>query len=241
MKISKYQQAMDQVNLSSEADQRISAAIQAASQEQKVVPMSGGRAKKSAFRFGRSAVIAAVLAGLLIVSAMAAANISRIVFWARPTQKSLYLGGYGNITGWLDIFFEQTTDETLELGVWEPGAVPEGYEKVGTFDNDEIGYHRDNWGTAAGEIFYFSYQLSHPADSDLTVHTFLDPDLVIEDGEVTINGSPGWYIVNNDYDDGDIWANLYWTNPEAGIGFTIFSCDLSLDELIAIAESVEPQ
>ena len=67
MKTSKYQQAMDQVNLSPEADERISAAIEAARQEQKVVSLSGGRAKRVAFRLCCAAVIAAMLA----VSAMA--------------------------------------------------------------------------------------------------------------------------------------------------------------------------
>ena len=71
MNTDKYQQAMEQVNLSPEADQRIQAAIEAAQQEQKVVSLSGGRAKKSVFRFGRTAVIAAVLAGLLTITAMA--------------------------------------------------------------------------------------------------------------------------------------------------------------------------
>ena len=71
MNMDKYQQAMERVNLSPEADGRISAAIEAAQQEQTVVSMSGGRAKKAASRFGRAAVIAAVLAGLLTISAMA--------------------------------------------------------------------------------------------------------------------------------------------------------------------------
>ena len=71
MKTGKYRQAMEQVKLSPEADERISAAIQAAQQEQKVIPLPGGKTKKTAFRFGRAAVIVAVLTGLLTVAAMA--------------------------------------------------------------------------------------------------------------------------------------------------------------------------
>ena len=71
MKTGKYRQAMEQVKLSPKADELISAAIQAAQQEQKVIPLPGGKTKKTAFRFGRAAVIAAVLTGLLTVAAMA--------------------------------------------------------------------------------------------------------------------------------------------------------------------------
>lgn len=238
MKMNQYQQAMDQVNLSPEADERISAAIKAAQQEQKVIPLHGGKTKKSAFRFGRAIVVAAVLAGLLIATSLGSDKISRIAFRTDPVTKDQMI--FGNEKEWVEIYFEQTTDETLELGVWEPGAVPKGYEKIGAFDNDKIGYHRDNWGTDAGEIFYFSYQLPRPAGSESTSHIYIVPEWTLEEGNVTINGSPGrYYITSSDH--GKIWANLYWTDPEAGTGFTIFSCDLSLGELITIAESVRPQ
>lgn len=238
MKTNKYQQAMDQVNLSTEADERISAAIEAARQEQKVIPLPGGRAKKSAFRFGRAAVIAAVLAGLLIATSLGSDKISRIAFRTEPVTKDQMI--FGNEEGWVEIYFEQTTDEALELGVWEPGSVPKGYEKIGTFDNDKVGYHRDNWGTDAGEIFYFSYQLPRPAGSESTSHVYVVPEWTLEEGNVTINGSPGQYFITHGTND-RAWANLYWTDPEAGIGFTIITCDLSLGEVITIAESVRPQ
>ena len=74
MKTSKYRQAMEQVSLSPEADGRISAAIQAAQQGQRAVPQG----KRTAFRFGRAAVIAAVLTGLLTIAAMAVSHYSSL-------------------------------------------------------------------------------------------------------------------------------------------------------------------
>lgn len=235
MKTTQYQQAMDQVNLSTEADERISAAIEAARQEQKVIPLPGGRAKKSVFRFGRAAVIAAVLAGLLTVTALAAASINYVAFRTRTAHSQLF----PEISGWLEVFFEQTADGPMELGVWEPDAVPEGFEKVDVFDNPEYGYHRDTWENAAGEEFRFSYELPSTADT-IYDHSMYEPNRILEQGNVTVNGVTVWYLVYRNSMD-NVHTNLYWTRPDTGVGFCLSTFDLSLKDLIAIAESVTPQ
>lgn len=237
MKTSKYQQAMEQVNLSPEADERIQAAIQTARQEQKVIPLHGGKTKKTAFRFGRAAVIAAVLAGLLTVTALAAAGINYVAFRTRTPPTNLHI--FGNEGKYLEVFFEKTTDEPIELGVWEPGVVPVGFEKTDIFDNPEYGYHRDTWKNAAGEDFLFSYELPSSADT-IIGHSLYDPNRILEQGNVTVNGVIAWYLVYRNSLD-NVHTNLYWTRPDTGVGFCLSTFDLSLEELIAIAESVKPQ
>ena len=236
----KYQQAMDQVTLSPEADARIRAAIQTAQQEQKAIPMPGGMAKKSAFRFGRAAVIAAVLAGLLIVTALAA-GINYVAVRTRPHTDDVvfkYTIFPKGEAGWLEIYFERTSDEPIELGVWEPGVVPTGFEKVDAFHNAADICHRDTWQNVVGEAFEFIYEVP-PADDDFTGigHSFFDGSRILEQGDITVNGAAAWYLVYRNGQD-NVHTNLYWTRPDTGVGFVLSTFDLSLEELIAIAESV---
>ena len=236
----KYQQAMDQVALSPEADARIRAAIQTAQQEQKVIPVPGGRAKKSAFRFGRAAVIAAVLAGLLIVTALAA-GLNYVAFRTRTHTDDVvfkYTILPKGEAGWLEVYFERITDEPIELGVWEPGVVPTGFEKVDTFHNAADGCHLDTWANAAGEEFLFYYIVPYPDDGITTIgHNMYDQNRIMEQGDVKVNGIAAWYLVYRNSED-NVHTNLYWTRPDTGVGFMLSTFDLSLEELITIAESV---
>ena len=239
--MNKFQQAMDQVTLSPEADERIQAVIEAAQKEQKVIPLHGGKAKKTAFRFGRTAVIAAVLTGLLIVTALAAVGINHAAFRTRThTEDVLFNHTIRSLgeDGWLEVYFERTTDEFIELGVWEPDAVPVGFEKVDIFHNAAADLHRDTWANAAEEMFEFMYWVP-PAGDDFTDvgHSFYDRNRILEQGNVKVNGVAAWYLVYRNSED-NVHTNLYWTRPDTGVGFVLSTFDLSLKELITIAEGV---
>ena len=242
--MNKFQQAMDQVTLSPEADERIQAAIEAARKGQKVISLPGGRVKKSVFRFGRTAVIAAVLAGLLIVTALAAVSINHTAFRTRThTEDVLFHHAIRSLgeDGWLEVYFERTTDEPIELGVWEPGAIPTGFEKVDTFHNAADGCHLDTWANAAGEEFLFYYIVPYPDDGITTIgHNMYDQNRILKQGDVKVNGVAAWYLVYRNGED-NVHTNLYWTRPDTGVGFMLSTFDLSLGELITIAESVTAQ
>ena len=239
--MNKFQQAMDQVTLSPEADERIQAAIEAAQREQKLISLPGGRVKKTAFRFGRAAVIAAVLAGLLVVTALAAVGINHAAFRTRTHTDDVvfkYTILPKGEAGWLEVYFERITDEPIELGVWEPDAVPAGFEKVDIFHNAAADLHRDTWQNAVGEEFEFVYEVP-PADDDFTGvgHSFFDRSRILEQGDVKVNGVAAWYLVYRNGED-NVHTNLYWTRPDTGVGFILSTFDLSLKELITIAEGV---
>ena len=241
MKTKIFQQAWDQVSLSPEAYERIQATIGTAQQEQKVIPLPGGKVKKSVFRFGRAAVIAAVLAGLLIVTALAAVSINHAAFRTRThTEDVLFNHAIRSLgeDGWLEVYFERITDEPIELGVWEPDAVPTGFEKVDIFHNAADGCHLDTWANAAGEEFLFYYIVPYPDDGITTIgHNMYDQNRITEQGDVKVNGASAWYLAYRNGED-NVHTNLYWTRPDTGVGFMLSTFDLSLEELITIAESV---
>ena len=241
MKTKIFQQAWDQVSLSPEAYERIQATIGAAQQEQKVIPLPGGRTKKTGFRFGSTAVIAAVLAGLLIVTALAAVSINHTAFRTRAHTDDVvfkYTVLLRGEAGWLEVYFERTSDEPIELGVWEPGVVPAGFEKVDAFHNAADGCHLDTWANAAGEEFLFYYIVPYPDDGITTIgHNMYDQNRIMEQGDVKVNGIAAWYLVYRNSED-NVHTNLYWTRPDTGVGFMLSTFDLSLEELITIAESV---
>ena len=239
--MNKFQQAMDQVTLSPEADERIQAAIEVAQREQKVISLPGGRVKKTAFRFGRSAAIAAVLAGLLVATALAAVGINHATFRTRTHTEDVvfkYTILPRGEAGWLEVYFERITDEPIELGVWEPDAVPAGFEKVDIFHNAADGCHLDTWANAAGEEFLFYYIVPYPDDGITTIgHNMYDQNRIMEQGDVKVNGVAAWYLVYRNGED-NVHTNLYWTRPDTGVGFMLSTFDLSLKELITIAEGV---
>lgn len=219
--IKKFQQAWDQMTLSPEADVRIRTAIEVAVNEKE----QGSAVKKTIFCFSRTAVIAAVLASLLTVAACAV-GITHAMFRAEHQSN-----------GDLKVYFEKTTDEPIELGIWEPGDVPEGFEKVDTFRSDAV--NLDTWENAAGESFIFSYEIPHDPDN-ITGYSTFPAERILKEEEVSINGSTAsaYVFVNSE---GNIHTNIYWTRPDSYLGFIITSFDLTVDELIPIAESVISQ
>ena len=200
--------------------------------------------KKGAFRLSRGAVTAAVLAALLIITA-SAVGIYHTALRVRPgfsnqarivrTRTRTYIAGKEMV----EIAFEDTAVGPGKLGRWEPSAVPEGFEKVDCADLSEPDdvlreaetSHSDVWKNADGEDFLLFYQLPNTSGS------FYDPDRILEQGNVSVHGVEAWYLVYRNSSD-DVHTNLYWTIPDAGVGFILSSFDLSLDELIPIAESV---
>lgn len=239
--MNKFQQAMDQVTLSPEADARIQAAIEATQQGQKMIPLPSSRVKKSVFRIGRTAAIAAVLVGLLVVTALAAVGINHATFRTRThTEDVLFNHAIRSLgeDGWLEVYFERITDEPIELGVWEPDAVPAGFEKVDIFHNAADGCHLDTWANAAGEEFLFYYIVPYPDDGITTIgHNMYDQNRIMEQGDVKVNGIAAWYLVYRNSED-NVHTNLYWTRSDTGVGFMLSTFDLSLEELITIAEGV---
>lgn len=85
----------------------------------------------------------------------------------------------------------------------------------------------------------FNYELPSSADTILG-HSLYEPNRILEQGNVKVNGVTAWYLVYRNGQD-NIHTNLYWTRPDTGVGFMLSTFTLSLDELITIAESVEPQ
>lgn len=227
----KFQQTWDQVTLSPQADAGIRGTLEAAAEEHATSLRAENADRKNTRRFRRIAIIAAVIACLLTVTALAA-SLYHVEF--RPRYTKLYTNGnyFEDENGFLEVFFEKTSDEPVELQAWGISAILEGFEKVETFDYDNEGV----WRNADGEEFRFWYE--EPKDpNNPDGHARFDPKRIQNQYETSVNGNPAFVLVYTNSSD-RTHTNLWWTIPDAGIGFCIVTFDLSAEELITIAESV---
>ena len=232
-----FQRSWDQVTLSAEADARISAAIEAARQERGEGSPHGSIVKKGALRLSRGAAVAAMLAALLIVTT-AAAGLYHTTLWVRPSSEGEWHCRLGEEM--VEVGFEDPAVEPHDLGRWGPTAG--GFEIIAGCCSDMVGtdepwiddkHHGDWWVNADGAKVLLSFRLPNHCHNSYAL------DWILEQGDISVNGVDAWYLVHRNSVD-EVLTTVFWTVPDAGVGFTLVSYDLSIDELIPIAESVAP-
>ena len=175
----------------------------------------------------RTALIAAVVAVLLVGTAVAVA-VSRIQL-VEETQTVQY-ESTGETSQALVLGFEPTDDAPIHLGVWEIGSVPEGYERADRsymiVDNGANGGER--WENDRGDSVGMTYE----AADQLFGQIALDVNHIAEKTEVSVGGSPGTL-----YRETNGSQLLLWMNEERGIGFILSAASADVD-ILAVAESV---
>ena len=183
--------------------------------------------KKKARPVWRTALIAAVAAVLLIGTALAVA-ISRIQL-VKETQTVEYEGS-DEPAQELVLGFEPGDDGPIHLGVWEIGAVPEGYERVlqDYMITDTGANGGERWENERGDGIGLSYQAASQRFGQIALNT---ADIA-EETDVAVGGSPGTL-----YRETNGIQTLLWTNEERGIGF-ILTAPEDVD-ILAVAESVQ--
>ncbi|MGM9603824.1 MAG: hypothetical protein ACI3XG_02035, partial [Faecousia sp.] len=127
----------------------------------------------------------------------------------------------------VEIDFQRTSSEYLELGDYYPQQLPEGCQC--TFISDKsLGFQRLVFENAAGE---FAFDLTMELGSEGLQKTMTD---VISEETVMIGTCPGTL-----YSQLDGSRSLTWYDEAAGVGFFMTASDASVD-LLAIARSVAP-
>ena len=211
--MNRYKESMDKITLAPSADERIRRNIQAAAdQSERRNIMKTGRWKRNIFRNLSAASVAAVLTLTIAVTAFAAGLI-RIVL------KTQNWGNYSEIS------FEAADESYVDFKPYLPESMPEGYER--TFVSDSIsGSQTIHYTNEAGKTVIFVY--GKPDTMDLSLNNIESRD------KVKVGGHEGiLYTCANS-------RTLLWTDEEQGIGYDLYSDDLSVDLLI-IAESVAEQ
>lgn len=212
--MNRYKESMDMITLAPSADERIRRNIQAAANqsERRRNIMKTGRWKRNIFRNLSAASVAAVLTLTIAVTAFAAGLI-RIVL------KTQNWGNYSEIS------FEAVDESYVDLKPYLPESMPEGYER--TFVSDTIhGSQTIHYTNEDGKTVIFEY--GKPDTMDLSLNNIESRD------KVKVGGHEGiLYTCANS-------RTLLWTDEEQGIGYDLYSDDLSVDLLI-IAESVAEQ
>ena len=211
--MNRYKESMDKITLAPSADERIRRNIQAAAdQSERRNIMKTGRWKRNIFRNLSAASVAAVLTLTIAVTAFAAGLI-RIVL------KTQNWGNYSEIS------FEAADESYVDFKPYLPESMPEGYER--TFVSDSIsGSQTIHYTNEAGKTVIFVY--GKPDTMDLSLNNIESRD------KVKVGGHEGiLYTCANS-------RTLLWTDEEQGIGYDLYTDDLSVDLLI-IAESVAEQ
>ena len=185
------------------------------------------RMKQKARPAYRTLLIAAVVAVLLVGTAVAAA-ISRIQL-VEETQTVQY-ESTGETSQALVLEFEPTDDAPIHLGVWEIGSVPEGYERAyrGYMIVDTGANGGERWENDRGDFVGMTYE----AADQLFGQIALDVNSIAEKADVSVGGSPG--TLYRETDGGQL---LMWMNEERGIGFRLSATSADVD-ILAVAESV---
>ena len=140
----------------------------------------------------------------------------------------------------MEVGFEDPAAEPHDLGRWWPTTG--GFKIIDAscsdvLDADEPWFsdtsHSDWWINADGAKVLLHYRLPNLG------HNSYAPDWILEQGDVSVNGVDAWYLVYRNSVD-EVLTTLFWTIPDAGVGFMLVSYDLLIDGLILIAESVAP-
>lgn len=216
-----YIKAMDSLQLSPEADERIRRTLAAACCErtQEVKPMKHHRKKLSAL------MIAAIVAVCLLAGTALAVALSRVDM--NVTDWSIF---HNDDQKHFSIEFDPTDEDYIELGHWYPQSLPEGFEE--SFVSEQMsGSQRLVWRNETGDCLAL---VCHIASE--TVDISLDGNLNQE--EVSIRGSAGTLFTDESPVDTELYKALFWTAPEYGIGFFLEYGGSEDIDLIAIAESV---
>ncbi len=182
--------------------------------------------KKKARPAYRTVLIAAVVAVLLIGTALAV-SVARIRL-IEETQTVSHEGSE-ELSQELVLGFEPVGDGPIHLGVWELGAVPEGYELVDRdyMMDDNWAYGGERWENDRGEGIGFEYQAADQRSGQI----MLDTADIAEKTEVSVGGSTGTLYRLTDGE-----QVLLWTNGERGIGY-ILTAPSEVD-ILTVAESV---
>ncbi len=176
----------------------------------------------------RIALLAAALTALLSVTAYAVYQ--RIVIVERQTQATDM--DTGETQPLIEVGFEPTGDDPVPVlpGVWEMGAVPEGFTMTDSFYS--AGFSTMCWERDGGGRLDLTYTKGGNEPGSET----LLPDDVVEKEDITVNGGPGTlYTIGEDGN----YRSLLWTDEERGVGFVLTAQDGADDvDLISLAGSV---
>lgn len=182
-------------------------------------PSGEERSMKKTSKWIRHVLIAAALTVLLSVTVYAAVN-ARIQL--NVTRREELTGTYD-----VELDYQRTDKEYLELGDYYPQQLPEGWKC--TFVSDKsMGFQRLVYENAAGE---FAFDLTMELGSEGLQKTVLD---VVSEEAVTVGSCPGTLYIQQ----GD-GRSLTWYDEEAGVGFFMSANDPAVD-LLAIARTVAP-
>ena len=174
----------------------------------------------------RIVLLAAALTALLSVTAYAVYQ--RIVIVERRTQATDV--GTSQAESLTEVGFEPVSDEPGLLGVWEMGAVPEGFALTDSFYS--AGYATMSWERDGGGRLDLTYTKGGNEPGSMT----LPSGAVTEKRDVTVRGSQGkLYTLGEEGD----YRVLLWTDEARGVGFSLVAQDGADDvDLIPLAESV---
>ncbi|MCD8322774.1 MAG: DUF4367 domain-containing protein [Oscillospiraceae bacterium] len=201
--------AFDKITLPADADERIRRTLaEAASQPKKEVIQMQKNHRRKAPKLA-VALIAAVC--VLTVSALALA-ISRVEL------VSTDMGDY------IEVDFQATDEDYVELGNWYPGEIPEGYA-LSFVSDPAYGYQTIRFENGDGHYITLSVQGD------------------IEGGQVTMDNVTDTQSVTVGEAEGVLYTTaterlLFWTDGARGLGFSLTTDDDAVD-LTAMAESVE--
>lgn len=180
-------------------------------------PSREERTMKKTSKLLKNLLIAAALTALLAVTVYGAVN-------ARIQQK-VTKREEEPTTYEVEIDYQRTSSEYLELGDYYPQELPEGY-KCSFISDKAMGYQRMVFENEKGE---FAFDLTMELGSEGLQKTLMN---VVSEEVVTIGSLPGTL-----YHLQDGGPCLTWYDEAAGVGFFMTAKDESLD-LLPIARSV---
>lgn len=184
--------------------------------------------QKSMKKWIRNLIIAAAVATILSVTAYAVVNARiRLETTKYQNHEIVTEDPTGNYD--VEIDFQRTTNEYLELGAVYPQSIPDGYTICFVSDK-ALGVQHVVYADKTGtEAIRFIAQLGSDGGQ-------LELANVTGEKTVSIQGLPGTF-----YQFGSGGQAIFWQNEEQGIGFALFTEIPDLDvDLLAIANSVAP-
>ena len=125
----------------------------------------------------------------------------------------------------VEIDFQRTTNEYLELPSCYPQLIPEGIE-IGFVSDASLGFQRIVYQDEAGE---FAFDFTAELGSD-GLQRYLEN--VVNEEAVTVCGCPGTIYTTEDGA-----RTIVWFQESQGVGYTMYFADPTLD-ILAIANSV---
>lgn len=179
-------------------------------------PFQEGTEMKKASKLIRNLLIAATLAALLSVTVYAVHSRIQMNVTKQENPASYDV----------EIDFQRTGNEYLELGDYYPQQLPEGC-KCSFVSDKALGFQRLVFDDAAGE---FAFDLTMELGSEGLQKTIVD---VVSEEEVTVGSCPGTLYTS---ESGERF--LTWYDEETGVGFFMSAVD-GVD-ILTIAQSVAP-